>query len=193
MSPDTTTPDDPLGANLTTSGWTLSRAEHPAREFDPQARLWNSPGGKMMLAAHGIRDGLALISLYAPHKPDDAHDPLWQINGGPVPLQAALAMAAAALQPPLPGGHTAGFAAAGWTLDPEHILATAVPGLQAWIGPTSAAEPAGTWSAFLFPMPTPELSTWTVKGAHAGRECSLLATANTPAHVITAATAQAAP
>jgi len=186
-------PDDPLGLALAAARWTPSSAEHPARDFDPGARVWNSPDGRVMLAAHGIRDGRALISLYAPRAPNDNHDPLWQIGGGPLPVPTALAMAHAAATAPESSGHASALTEAGWTLAPEHTLSVSVVGLESWIGPATDFEATTFWAAFRFPMPTEELSTWTVKGAHAGTECSLLATAATPGQVIAAAAAYELP
>jgi hypothetical protein len=191
--PTPSVPADPLGQALTESGWTRSSTEHPALFIDPEAKIWNSPDGAVMLSAHGERDGGHLISLYAPRNPEETEDPLWQIGGGPLPASTALAMARAALTPPRSGGHTAALTEAGWTLAPEHILSVSVAGLESWIGPAVDHEATAFWYAFRFPMPTEELSTWTVKGAHAGTECVLVATAATPPKVIAAAATCKAP
>ena len=187
MNPEDPRPGDPLGQALAASGWTRSNTEHPAMFIDPDTKIWNSPDGEVMLSAHDERDGRHMISLYAPQTPEETGDPLWQIGGGPLPVPTALVMARAALAPPRPGGHTSALGEAGWTLAPEHILSISVAGLESWIGPATDHETTTFWCAFRFPMPTEELSTSTVKGAHAGTECSLLATAATPAQVIAAA------
>lgn len=187
MQPEASHQADPLGRALAESGWTPSSSDHPARAFDPKAKVWNSPDTQVMLAAHGAHDGRHLIGLYAPRVPEESEDPLWQISGGPLPMATALAMARAALTAPPGAGHAAALAEAGWTLAPEHVLSVSIAGLESWIGPATDAESTSFWCAFRFPMPTEELSTWTVKGAHAGLECSLLATAATPGQVIAAA------
>jgi hypothetical protein len=178
-------PTDPLGQALTASGWRLISAAHTALYVEPD--VWSSADGQVMLSAHRARDGFHLITLHAPRTPQETEDPLWQIGGGPVPATIALAMAHAALAPPGSADHAATLTKNGWVLDPEHTLAKSLPGLEAWIGPATDGDPTRSWSAFRFPMPTEELSTWTVKGAHAGTECSLLATAATPPQVIAAA------
>ncbi|ACU72929.1 hypothetical protein Caci_4064 [Catenulispora acidiphila DSM 44928] len=185
-------PADPLGRALAEYGWTISSTDHPAQVFDPEARIWNSPDTQLMLSAHGERDGRHMITLYAPRAPQETEDPLWQVGGGPVPVATALAMARAALTAPAEQDHAAALTATGWTLAPEHVLSVSIAGLESWIGPAVDDEPTGFWAAFRFPMPTDELSTWTVKGAHGGTECSLIATAATPGEVIAAAAHHAA-
>src|SRR5690349_16771888 len=127
--PTPSVPADPLGQALAQSGWTRSSTEHPALFIDPDAKIWNSPDGAVMLSAHGARDGRHMINLYAPRTSKETEDPLWQIGGGPLPVPTALAMARAALTPPVRAGHAAALGEAGWTLAPEHVLSVSVAGL----------------------------------------------------------------
>jgi hypothetical protein len=180
----------PVGRVLAESGWTPSDPEHPARYLDRRADAWASPDQKLLMIVSGPRSAGHLIGLLAPSDPGHTEHPLWEINGGPVPAPVAVAVARAATEP-TPGGLGAPLSACGWTRAPQDALSEAIPGLVAWTGPALGGGDR-SWSAVLFPMPTRELSLWTVKGAHDGHDCTLMASADTPAHVIAAA-ASAAP
>lgn len=182
-----TTPNfGPVGRVLAASGWTPADPDHPARDLDRHAEAWASPDGTLLMVVSGPRPQGHLIGLYAPRTTGDIEDTLWQINGGPVPAPVAVAMARAALLPN-PGGPGAPLSTAGWTRAPSDALSEAIPGLAAWTGPSLDHDHDRSWSAVLFPMPTRALELWTVKGAYHGHDCTLIATADTPAHVIAAA------
>lgn len=182
-----TADQDPVGRELAGSGWTPTHADHPNRDLDPGLRAWQSPDRRLLLFASSPRSAGHLIGLVAPHAPGQTEKPLWQINGGPVPAPVAAAMARAAATAP---ERADDLAAAGWSRDPDSELSFAIAGLTAWTGP-APSDGDRSWSAVLFPMPTAALSLWTVKGAHGGQDCTLMATADTPAHVIAAAVSAA--
>lgn len=177
--------DDPLGIAPAACGWSPTPAEHPNRNLDPGMRAWETHDRRLLLFLSSPRGEGHLIGLSAPRTPGQLEDPLWQIIGGPVLAQAALAMVHAATGDCEPGPAEDNMAAAGWDRAPDNIL-TPIAGISAFTDPAIDADNR-FWSALLFPAATPQLGFWTIKGAHNGQDCVLTAAAETPASVLTAA------